>query len=390
MKITYYIRSLVSSALSEVVFANHKTLPGFVMCLILLSTAGFSQDLNHLYKAGEDGYSCFRIPAIVTTTKGTILAFAEARRGNCGDAGDIDLVVKRSSDNGKTWSALLLVWNDSTNTCGNPAPIVDKKTGRIILVSTWNLGSDHEKDIIAKTSKDSRRVFVLNSADDGRSWSAPKEITSDVKKDNWTWYATGPGNGIQVQNGKHKGRLVVACDHIEAETKKYFSHSIYSDNGGENWKLGGTTPTDGVNECTIAELPKGVLMLNMRNFGPVRYRQVSLSNDGGDSWSPLVSDTTLIEPVCQGSLISYNYKRKKPFLAFSNPANQKARTNMTARISYDNGKTWKLKKVLYQGPSAYSNLVVLPNGNLACLYEAGIAKPYEGIVFEELSLKDFK
>src|SRR6185312_9197114 len=97
----------------------------------------FSQNLNFIYKAGEDGYSCFRIPAMVTTTKGTVLAFAEARKNNCGDAGDIDLVVKRSSDNGKTWGALQMVWSDSTNTCGNPAPIVDKRTGNIILLSTW-------------------------------------------------------------------------------------------------------------------------------------------------------------------------------------------------------------------------------------------------------------
>jgi sialidase-1 len=355
-----------------------------------ISQQGFTQELNHLFKAGEDGYACFRIPALVATTKGTVLAFCEARRNNCGDAGDIDLVVKRSADNGKTWSKLSVVWNDDANTCGNPAPVVDQKTGRILLLATWNLGTDHEKDIIAKTSKDSRRVYVLNSTDDGQSWSAPNEITGDVKKENWTWYATGPGNGIQVRSGKHKGRLVIACDHIEAETRKYFSHCIYSDNGGENWMLGGTTPMDGVNECTVAELPKGVLMLNMRNYGPIRNRQVSLSKDGGGSWSPLKSDTALIEPVCQASLLSFNQKRKKSFLAFSNPANQKARTNMTVRISHDNGNTWKVKNVLHQGPAAYSNLVVLPNGNLACLYEAGVTKAYEGIVFEELSFSDFK
>ena len=363
----------------------------FIFVLVQgFSIKGFTQELNHLYKAGEEGYTCFRIPAIVTTTNGTLLAFAEARRNGCGDAGDIDLVVKRSSDNGKTWSKLSMVWNDSTNTCGNPAPVVDQKTGKIILLSTWNLGTDHEKDIIAKTSKDTRRVFVLSSSDDGQSWSTAKEITADVKKDNWTWYATGPGNGIQIRSGKNKGRLVIACDHIEADTKKNFSHSIYSDNGGINWKLGGTTPTDKLNESTVAELPKGVLMLNMRNAGPSRFRQVSLSKDGGDSWSEVKSDTALIEPVCQGNLLWYKYKRKKPFLVFSNPANQKARTTMTVRISYDKGKTWKLQNVLHEGPAAYSNLVVLPNGNLGCFYEAGNAKPYEGIVFEELSFNDFK
>ncbi|OIN56763.1 exo-alpha-sialidase [Arsenicibacter rosenii] len=356
----------------------------------LVSIAACAQEGNALFRAGDSGYACFRIPAIVTTKKGTLLAFAEARRNSCGDAGDIDIVSKRSSDGGKTWSEMRVVWDDADNTCGNPAPVVDKKTGNIILVTTWNLGSDHEKQIIEGTSKDTRRVFVLSSADDGVSWSAAREITADVKQPGWTWYATGPCNGIQLEHKRYKGRLVIPCDHIEAGTKKYFSHSIHSDDGGKTWQLGGTTPTDKVNECTIAELPEGVLMLNMRNYTSTRVRQVSTSTDGGQSWAALRSDTTLIEPVCQGSLLSYNYKRKKPFLAFSNPANQKARVNMTVRLSYDQGKTWKLKQVVYEGPSAYSNLVVTPDGTLACFYEAGQKKPYEGIFFKELPLDGFK
>jgi sialidase-1 len=325
---------------------------------------------------------------MVTTTKGTVLAFAEARRNNCGDAGDIDLVVKRSSDGGKTWSALQMVWNDSSNTCGNPAPIVDAKTGNIILLSTWNLGTDHEKDIIKQTSKDTRRIFVLSSTDDGNTWSTPNEITKDVKQENWTWYATGPGNGIQVKKGKYKGRLIVACDHIESQSNKYFSHAIYSDDHGKTWKLGGTTPQDKVNESTIAELSNSNLMLNMRNYGITRARQVAISKDGGKTFSDIYIDSTLIEPVCQGSIISFS-SGKKTTLAFSNPANTISRSAMTVRISYDDGKTWQMKKLLYAGPSAYSNLTVLPNKNLACLYEAGYEKAYEGIVFEEIQFSDF-
>ncbi len=363
---------------------------GFALLVLLLSGLQSSaQDLNHLYKAGENGYSCFRIPAMITTNKGTLLAFAEARRKDCGDAGDIDLVVKRSADGGKTWGAMETVWDDDANTCGNPAPVVDRRNGKIVLLATWNLGTDHEKDIIDGSSSDSRRVFVLSSVDDGSTWSAPREITKDVKKGDWTWYATGPVNGIQLRKGKHKGRLVIPCDHIEAGTKKYYSHVVYSDDGGDTWLLGGTTPQDLVNECTVAELPNGNLMLNMRNYSPTRNRQVSISKDAGKSWSNIKGDTTLIEPVCQGSLLWYDFPGKKSFLAFSNPASAKSREAMTVRISYDRGKTWGLKKLLYAGPSAYSNLVVMPNGNLACLYEAGIEKPYEGIVFEEIRLDNF-
>lgn len=360
-----------------------------VIFLLFIASSTFGQGLNPLFKSGEDGYKCYRIPAIVTTNKGTLLAFAEARKNGCGDAGDIDLVVKRSSDGGKTWSSMRVVWDDAGNTCGNPAPVVDTKTGNIILLSTWNLGTDHEKQIIDGVSKDTRRIFVLSSNDDGNSWSQAREVTATVKKPDWTWYATGPCNGIQMQSKKYRGRLVIPCDHIEAESKKYYSHSIHSDDGGLTWQVGGTTPTDMVNECTVAELPKGILMLNMRNYNATRVRQVSTSKDGGMTWSELRGDSTLIEPICQGSLIAFKQGKKRA-LAFSNPASQKSRINMTVRISYDEGKSWPLKNVVYQGPSAYSNLIVLPNGNLACYFEAGEKSPYQSIVFQELSFSDFK
>lgn len=367
--------------------ANLKNLATFLFLLCSLTALG--QSPQALFTSGEGGYACYRIPAIVTTNKGTLLAFAEARKNGCGDAGDIDLVVKRSADGGKSWSDMQIVWDDAGNTCGNPAPVVDRTTGNIVLLSTWNLGTDHEKQIIDGTSKDTRRIFVLTSKDEGQSWSKAREITTDVKKADWTWYATGPGNGIQMQSGKHKGRLVIPCDHIEAVSKKYFSHSIHSDDGGQTWELGGTTPTDMVNECTVAELPKGQLLLNMRNYNATRVRQTSLSKDGGETWSSLKPDSALIEPVCQGSLLAFKQGRKS-MLAFSNPASQKTRINMTVRLSSDQGRTWKSSLVLHAGPSAYSNLVQLPNGNLACFYEAGVKSAYESIVFKELSFSDFK
>lgn len=367
-----------------------KNIPLALFFISLLVTSLQAKDLNFIYKNGENGYKSFRIPAIVSTNDGTLLAFAEARKNGASDKGDIDLVLKRSSDNGLNWSDMIIVWNDADNTCGNPAPVVDRKTGRIILLSTWNLGSDSESMIIDGKSKDTRRIFVLNSSDDGKSWSKPKEITADVKKANWTWYATGPVNGIQLNSKKYNGRLVIPSDHIEADTKKYYSHTIHSDDGGFTWKLGGSTPTDKVNECTIVEFPSGELLLNMRNYNSLRARQTSRSKDGGETWSALKQDLKLIEPICQASMIWYNQKGRKQFLAFSNPASSDSRSNLTVRISYDKGKTWKLKNVLHDGPAAYSNLVVLANSKLACLYEAGIKSAYEGIVFEELDWDEFK
>ena len=180
--------------------------------------------------------------------------------------------------------------------------------------------------------------------------------------------------------------MVVPANHITAGTKQNYSHAIYSDDGGGTWKLGGVTPQDSVNEATVAELSNGRLLLNMRNAGKNRVRQTSISKNGGESWSDIKPDTVLIEPVCEGNLLTYTYPGKKPVILFSNPASKTSRTQMTIRVSQNNGKTWAFKKLLYAGPSAYSCLTVLPNGNIGCFYEAGLQKPYEGIVFEEITL----
>lgn len=354
----------------------------WVTVILILSFSDMkAEEVRLIFKAGEDGYACFRIPVILSTKNGSLLAFAEGRKNNCGDAGDIDLVLKRSADNGKTWTPLQVVWSDGANTCGNPAPVLEERSGRILLLSTWNLGTDHEPAIIDGTSKDTRRIFILQSDDDGSSWSQPREITGSVKLKDWTWYATGPVNGIQIQKGKHKGRLVIPCDHIEGNTKKYYSHVVYSDNGGSDWQLGGTTPADLVNESTVAEAGKGLLILNMRNYGKDRFRKTATSKDGGKSWSMPVAHTGLVEPVCQASLIAVEGKGKIPVLVFSNPADAKKRINMTIKFSFDRGGTWPVQQLVHAGPSAYSCLVYMKNGKVGILYEGGIASAYEGIVF---------
>jgi sialidase-1 len=341
---------------------------------------------SYLFKSGSKGYNTFRIPAIIATGKGTLLAFAEGRKNSSSDSGDIDLVMKRSEDNGRTWSDLVVIRDDGMNVCGNPAPVQDMVTGKIFLLSTWNLGSDSEPEIIKCTGKDTRRVFVMTSSDDGKTWSEPFEITGSVKQDNWTWYATGPCHGIQVRNGEFRNRIIIPCDHIEAVTQKYFSHIIYSDDNGITWKQGGTTPQDQVNECSVAELPDGKLMLNMRNYDRTqKTRKISLSDDGGLTWSDIFPDPVLVEPICQASLLPLNEKR---LLFFLNPADSDSRQKMTLRVSEDGGKTWKKSYILYSGPAAYSDMTIMKNGRIGCLYEAGVRNPYEGIVFRSMRLKD--
>lgn len=368
-----------------------------ITCLALILQLGSilqaQESTTDIYWKDQDGYSCFRIPAIVRSKAGTLLAFAEARKNSCSDTGNIDLVLKRSEDGGKTWSNLIIIWDAGNNVCGNPAPVVDQETGRIILVSCWNLGEDHEKDIIDKTSKDSRRIFVLYSDDDGKKWSAPKDITSSVKHSDWTWYATGPCHGIQLQNKKYKGRIVVSANHMVADTKSYHSQLIYSDDKGETWKLGGVVSEHGGNESSVVELGNGELMLNMRNYNreESKTRSYAISKDGGETISEMHYLLELIEPICQGSTLNLMKDGKiGNNILFSNPASTESREKMTIKLSEDNGQTWPYAYLVYSGPSAYSDLVNLPDGNIGLLYEYGINNPYEKIGFTIIPFNKLK
>ena len=356
---------------------------------LLVPFVSHSNELKYIFKSGSEGYNTFRIPSIITTDSGVVLAFAEGRKNSSSDSGDIDLVLKRSIDGGKTWGDLIIIRDDSTNVCGNPSPVIDRKTGKIFLLSTWNRGDDTESEIINMTSVDTRRVYVMNSIDEGLSWSKPIEITDKVKKPNWTWYATGPVHGIQIREGSKKGRMIIPCDHIEANTKKYYSHIIYSDDGGSSWNIGGTTPQDQVNECSVAEIGKGKLILNMRNYDRTQMnRKISISNDYGESWGDIYDDKALVEPICQASILRYSFKGYgRNDLLFINPADKNKRLNMTLRLSNDLGRTWKGEFLLHEGPSAYSDITKLRNGNIGCLFEAGKNSPYEGIVYREVDVR---
>lgn len=339
---------------------------------------------NPVFVSGEGGYHTYRIPALAVTTRGTVLAFCEGRRESRGDAGNIDLLLRRSTDHGRSWGGPTVLWDEEGNTCGNPCAVVDHDTGTIWLLMTWNLGEDRESEIIAQTGRDTRRVFVTHSSDDGLTWAEPIEITSAVKQPDWTWYATGPGSGIQVRHGPHQGRLVIPCDHIEAGTKHYYSHIIYSDDHGRTWRLGGSTPQHQVNECEVVELSGGKLMLNMRNYNRSQSaRQIAFSDDGGLTWKDQRFDETLIEPICQAAIECFRWPEdgnSTGVILFSNPASRKSRVNLTVRASFDDGLSWPRLRVLHPGPSAYSDLAVLDTGEIACLYECGSEHPYESIV----------
>ena len=254
-------------------------------CVMLAASGGFRiQEVrdavshNEVYVAGEGGYHTYRIPSLIVTPKGTVLAFAEGRKGGAGDSGNIDLVLRRSTDGGVSWSSMQVLVDNGPNSASNPCPVVDRNTGTIWLLSTRNLGTDRESDIIAGTSQATPTVWVMTSQDEGATWSTPVEITSSVKAQDWTWYATGPGIGIQTRSG----RLVIPANHAEYPGGTHRSHLFYSDDGGRTWMLGGSADP-GTNESQVVELTDGRLMLNMRNHPPkpANFRMVATSTDGG-------------------------------------------------------------------------------------------------------------
>lgn len=331
--------------------------------------------IDYVFKSGDDGYKCFRIPAIVKTKKGTLVAFAEGRVNGSGDAGNIDIVAKRSTDGGKTWSKIQVVQDDENKTCGNPAPVVDQRTGRIILLTC---GSAHHEGAIMD-GKGTREVYVQYSDDDGKTWSKRKDVTSQARKPEWRWYATGPCSGIQIMEGKYKGRLVIPANHSDPE-KKYFAHCFYSDDKGNTWKLGSTAGL-GSNESQIAELGPAKLVHNMRMQNNSKgFRGVRYSKDGGATWTELEHEEELPCPRCQASLVR-DYTVKDT-LFFSNPAAMpRTRKGMAIRTSRDGGKTWPYKKDVYEGYSGYSNLVVLDKGTVGLLFEGGPKDLADGIAF---------
>ena len=332
------------------------------------------------YTAGQDGYDTYRIPAVVTTANGTILAFCEGRRNSASDFGDIDIVVKRSTDKGATWSAQQVIVDDGTMSCNNPTPIIDLATNTLVMVFTKHPGEDREDEILSGKAAPCT-VWVTKSTDDGMTWAVPREITQQVSKPEWRWYAAGPCHGIRTT----KGRIVVPCNHsLATANDTWNSHAIASDNLGETWTLLGVAGPK-CNESTIAELPNGDLYLNMRSYHGENLRHVSSSYDGGVTWSEPKPAKELIEPVCQASTLRVNLEGGAPRYLFSNPASKK-RERMTVRVSKDACKSWSIGKVLHEGPAAYSDLTELSDGTLGCLYERGGKSAYESIYFAHFKL----
>jgi sialidase-1 len=333
-----------------------------------------------LFTEGDNGFHSYRIPSLIVTPKGTILAFAEARKANKSDFGHIETVLRRSSDGGTSWSPIQVVASDGENAVQNPTTVIDRSNGTVWLMLIRIDGAKYknEKDLVASAAR-TRSVWVTRSRDDGATWEKPRDITESVCRPDWRDCVPGPGVGIQMRSG----RLVIPACHftVGSSMDDAVNAPMVSDDHGATWKLGGDTDPK-MDESHVVELSDGSLLLNMRSNRGLGRRGTALSRDGGMSWSKVTDDPTLVEPVCEGCLIRYS----DATLLFSNPANEKrGRSRLTVRASYDEGKTWPLAKLLHAGPSAYSCLAVLPDRTIGCLYEHGVKSPAATITFARFS-----
>ncbi|MGC4015227.1 MAG: sialidase family protein [Luteolibacter sp.] len=344
----------------------------FALFLLPLLAAGDVSTTDLYTGSGHSPDHTYRIPTLAVSKKGTLLAFAEQRKNNGSDTGDIDTVVKRSEDHGKTWSAATTVLDSGNDTIGNACPIVDPATGRITVVATWNRLP--EKRVQPGFGEDSRRVFVTHSDDDGLTWSDSREITREVKQPTWSWFATGPCAGIMLGHGPHRGRYIVGVNHLETagEQKGYFAHVIYSDDAGITWKSSNRFVGRDTNECEAVELADGSLLLNARNHGSaIRDRALTVSRDGGETWGETRRDPLLPEPQCMGSTIRHSLPHgdQPGLILFCNPASRSSRSDLVLRGSRDEGVTWPLALPIKSGDAAYSHLAVLADGTIAIAYE---------------------
>ena len=323
-----------------------------------------SPEVVDVFVGRQEGYHTYRIPALTVTGKGTLLAFCEGRKFSYEDQSPTDIVLKRSFDGGRTWKPLQIVVRGDPHAMMDPCPVNDRTTGTIwLMYDRYPKGSPHDPKPPG-LGLDSVTVWTTASRDDGVTWSEPVDITPTTKKPAWTQVIHGPGSGIQTR----AGRLIVPGNHADNGWGNYL---ITSDDHGKTWRISDGLAGPGLNESQVVELADGSLMLNMRSTAKKGCRTAAVTKDGGKTWSDPVDVPELPSPRCHGSFIRYTSAREQDEnrLLFSNPADRDQRIKMTVRLSYDEGKSWPVAKELYAGSSQYSDLAVLPDSTILCLFE---------------------
>jgi sialidase-1 len=366
-------------------------LPGPAHAQAASGTAEFEQQI--LFKASQDpGYACFRIPTVAQTTDGTLLAFAEGRVLNCGDAADTDIVVKRSTDGGRTWGPLQVVNDGGGDTHGNPVPIVDRETGRILLAETYNTG---RTDSASCQVPCDRTPHLQYSDDDGLTWSQPRDLSDEILPANWnSWYATGPVHGIQLTRGRHAGRLVFGVNTETWDGSRVTANNaalIVSDDGGDHWRIGATDSwpiaADGTwrqkpSEMSLTERTDGSILVSGREQDgtDLGHRTQAVSRDGGDSFTAPFRDLPdLYAPQVQGSTLRLGDR-----ILLACPGDPDRRRTMMIRSSYDGGRTWDSVDrgtVVTTDWSGYSDMARIDRDTVGLVYEGGAVDARDEIRF---------
>ncbi|KEI73304.1 hypothetical protein GV64_23590 [Endozoicomonas elysicola] len=359
---------------------------------------------NIVFNHGEGAYACYRIPMIIKSGNGDLLAFVEGRTNSCYDYGNIDVVMKRSSDNGKTWgetqqiadfgdqaaqnmSAVYDEFYPQVDADGNP--ILDEhgnqKMGQIVLV--WNNANGNEHDVASENAE--RRAMVITSLDHGKTWSAERDITDAVRVPDQNMHIPPTGHAIQLTtpaaetDGVH-GRLFFAGQYSpENQSSGVYNqnYAFWSDDHGETWTRGTQILGENLNEVQAVELANGHIMFNSRNYRPTanHRRAVTITEDYGISYGPTIDDDELITPTVASTILRYTREdtHDKNRLLFANPASITAREHMTVRMSYDEGDTWTVSKQITDGFSAYSDLVIQENMDIGLLWEENNGSIYD-------------
>lgn len=358
-----------------------------LLCTVQIIAAEPLLEKTEVFPPGFNGITRYRIPGIVVTTEGTVLAYCEARKNDSSDWGEIEVHLRRSTDGGRTWlpsqhiahkadriegNPRKATGGEKEQTVNNPVAIVDRETGAIEFLYCVNYA----------------RCFSMRSTDDGLTWTAPVEITASFEpfraKYDWKVIATGPGHGIQLKSGRLVVPIWLAYGAV-GDHKPSAAATIYSDDHGKTWQAGDLClPNEGdfgdPNETTITELSDGRVMLVSRSVSKANRKLVTTSPDGAKGWTTPVFHDQLWEPICMAGIVAH--PSKPGTLIYSNPhtlnlekdgtevpAGRGKRENLSIKLSHDDGKTWPINKTLEPGKSAYSDLAVLPDGTVLCLYE---------------------
>lgn len=347
-----------------------------------------------VFEAGTHGYAHYRIPAIVVSPRGTLMAFAEARKNTGGDWGPIDIVMRRSTDNGTTWDEQRVIAHVEGEIQQNPVALAQglAQPGEVTYNNLAPIVDVEGGVIHFLFAVEYARIYYMRSEDDGETFSKPVDVTAtfDAFRPEYDWkvVATGPGHGIQLDNGRLLVPVWLSDGTGGHAHRPSVVATVYSDDQGETWQRGDIVVRHpelvNPSETLAVQLADGSVMLNIRHESVEHRRAISVSPDGATGWSELRFQPELLEPVCMGSLIrlSTTDNSDKNRLVFVNPDSDEPRDldnpdgnhkrqNVSVQLSYDEGASWTVKKVLEAGPSGYSDLAVGPDGMIYCFYERG-------------------